>query len=303
MLKLKQLNRDKPVYSEQINGIPTGFRHVDEVIIGLAKSECGLLVGQSGCGKTAVISSIAISAARSGKKALYIALEEPHNNIINRWYANQFEISYTDLHYGKPGIDLVLNEAFKNLEENDKRVLKENLDIIDARRLTPITTDQIKTLIENKAKQGFIPDIVLIDQMDYMRPVKTPTKSAAKWENYEEIAFNCDMLSQYKILDKHNFALWVVHQAKGEPMWTYGFDTISGFKGIVKPFDVAFGVGRPNRDTPYVNIFSLKVRHTQHVKRSYRADFQYMRFTDAGNWHPESLESAKKKKTSKGIRV
>lgn len=282
------------MYSELSEGILTGFPKVDEVMEGLGREECGLLVGHSGTGKTAVASAMSLYAAHTGRKVLYISLEEPMRGVVNRWYASELNLNYTRLHHGRSEIKNELIAAFDLMPAESKKILVENLQIVDARGLTPISYSEIKTLIDMKAGQGFIPDMVIIDQMDYMRPEKLLPKGAAKWQEFEQIAFECDKLSQY-LIKGQTFALWVIHQSKGQMQWTFGYDEISGFKGIVKPFDVAMGIGRYSRDTPYINLFSLKVRHTQHFEQSYNALFENMKFIQK-SWAPPEDDKKKRKR-------
>ena len=285
-----QIDSIKPfaqiVQSQTIQGVTTGFPEIDAKMGGLAAEECGLLIGHSGTGKTAVASVIAHKAAIAGFKVLYISLEEPKENIINRWYAAHFQINYTTLHYGQEDARGQLEIGFNNMTPEDKEALVSNLDIIDARKLTPICADEIAVLIDKKAEEGFIPDLVILDQMDYMKPNVELNKNANKWEKYEQVAFDCDKLSQHHILEADTFALWVLHQAKGQMKWEFGYDEIASFRGIVKPFDVSLGIGRHDKDSPYINLFSMKVRHTQHFRQSYRAYFEYMSFVKT-NWSPQ----------------
>ena len=76
--------------------------------------------------------------------------------------------------------------------------------------------------------------------------------------------------------------------------WEFGYDDIAGFRGIVKPFDMCLGVGRFSKEEPYINLFSIKTRHTEHVKQSYYAEFQYMKFTERA-WTPPDKDGGGKK--------
>lgn len=279
-------------------GIITGFNAVDVKLHGLGREECGLIIGHSGSGKTAVTSAMAKYAAVNGYKALYISLEEPKINIIHRWYASQFRINYSRLHFGlddpkqKTNINIDLQMAFDEMDDETRQSLL-NLEIIDARDLCPINADQIRTLIDEKVAEGFIPDVVYVDQLEFMEPVKEMPKQSQPYAALEQCAKEIDRLSQYKILGEHTFALWMIHQGKGEPNWSFGYDDIAGFRGIVKPFDVCLGVGRHKRDDPHVNIFSMKTRHGQPFAQSYRAEFEFMTFVQE-KWSPDMLKKAEK---------
>lgn len=290
---------DTPVYVKQVAGIPTGFTKIDLKLHGLAKGECGLLIGHSGSGKTLVASNFARLAALEGYKVLYFSLEEPYQNIVHRWYASQFSLSYTHLHFGispensGSSQKLDLQAEFDNMDPITKETLG-NLRIIDARAKTPINVDELKTLLEEEASKGFIPDMVIIDQLDYMEPQKKMPPGVQDWQKYQQTAFELDYLSQYKIAGEHEFGLWVVHQGKGGMKWEFGYDDIAGFRGIVKPFDLCIGVGRFSKEEPYLNLFSIKTRHTEHVKQSYFAEFQYMRLQER-TWTPPDKEAPGKK--------
>lgn len=288
---------DSIIYTDFTQGMLTGFNEIDAKFHGLAKQECGLLLGHSGSGKTATAASIARYAALYGHKVLYFSLEEPHQNIVHRWYAAQFDLSYTKLHYGlgnpaaesRNSMKLELEACFGDMDAGTKQALK-NLNIIDARAHTPITSDKILALAEAEAQKGFVADLIIVDQLDYVKPNRDLAKSAMPWQEYERAAFDLDHMSNQTLGGEATFGLWVVHQAKGQMKWEFGYDDISGFKGIVKPFDMALGVGRHDKDHPYVNLFSLKVRHCAHFRQSYFADFEKMKFAVA-SWNPEQAKA------------
>jgi len=280
------------------HGIHTGFAGVDAKFHGLGREEYGLIIGHSGSGKTAVTSAMARYSALNGYKALYISLEEPKKNIIDRWYAAQFRISYSRLHFGledpkqKSDITTDLEIALRDLDEQTKESLM-NLEIIDARDLCPINANQIKDLIDQKVSEGFIPDVIMVDQLEFMTPIMEMPKQAQQYQHLEQCSKEMDRLSQYKINDEHTFALWLIHQGKGSPKWIFGYDDIAGARGIVRPTDVCLGVGRMDVKDPHVNLFSLKNRHGQPFQVSYRAEFEYMSFIQE-KYDPKMIKDAEK---------
>jgi hypothetical protein len=283
---------DKPIYMEIVEGIVTGFTALDTKLHGLAKSECGLIIGHSGSGKTTVATAMAKYAALQGYKSLYVSLEEPMENIAQRWYASQFRIPYTKLHYGladgQYDTKIALEQAFRDMTDETRTTLM-NLKVVDARSLTPINVESLKTLVEKLADdEGFIPDVMFIDQLDYVEPLKQISKNAQLWEKYQQAAFELDLFSQHQIQNAHNFALWVLHQGTGDPKWRFNYSDIAGSKAIVRPFDICLGVGRHGTEYPYVNLFTLKSRHTANVAHSYMGEFEYMSFIQH-NWDPSML--------------
>lgn len=288
-------------------GIPTGVGKVDAKTGGLGRGECGLLIGHSGTGKTAVATYIMRKAAIAGFKALYISCEEPAENIIHRWYAQQFKINYTEMYRGNA--EMEKQQAFGQITPEEKEDLS-RLRIVDVRPMAPLSAKTIKEVIDQQVASGFIPAVVLIDQLDYLKPLKIVQKNAAKWQEYEQVAFELDHLSQQRIgPDENEFALWVLHQATGDMTWEFTYNDIAGFKGIVKPFDIAIGIGREDREANHINLFSLKVRHSEHFKAPQLAEFGHMTFTDDPSYKPKeqreredrSRTKAAKGKTKEGL--
>lgn len=287
-----------PVKSMRKGGIATGIGKMDAKTGGLGKGECGLIIGHSGTGKTAVSAHMMRKAAIAGHKALYISAEEPAENIVHRWYAQQFRIDYTEMYRGAAELEKV--QEFGKLTAMDKEDLA-RLRIVDVRSMAPLNLKVLKEVIDQQCAAGFIPDVVLVDQMDYIKPFRGMAKGASKWQEYEAVSFEMDELSQYRIGPNKDqeFALWVVHQATGDMTWEFTYNDIAGFKGIVKPFDLAVGIGREDREANHINLFSLKVRHSEHFKAPQLAEFSFMTFTDDPSYKPKSIRDKEEKKSSK----
>lgn len=284
------------VKSSRTSGVLTGIGVLDAKTGGLGKGECGLIIGHSGSGKTAVASFMMRQSALNGFKVLYLSAEEPAENIVHRLYAQQFKISYTAMYMGNE--EMKKQEEFGKIDAGTKEKLS-RIRITDVRDLAPLDEDALKKVIEQEAESGFIPDVVIIDQMDYLKPKRGMPKGAGKWQEYEAISFEMDHLSQYKIQGEHEFALWVVHQATGDMQWVFTYNDIAGFKGIVKPFDLAIGVGREERDSKHVNLFSLKVRHSEHFAAPHRAEFEHMSFYHDATYKPKYQRDKEEKRRSK----
>ncbi len=278
------------------NGIRLGFPKIDDTTGGLGKGECGLIVGHSGTGKTAFTTYIARMAAIGGHNVLYISAEEPAENVVCRWYAQQFDLSYTKLYKGEA--EWEKEQAFRGLSADTREQLS-RLRVSDVRNLHPLNAETIFELIEQKAKEGFIAELVVIDQLDYVRTKIPMGKNTQKWQMYELTSFELDEMSHKLILGEHGFALWVIHQGAGEMSWSYTYDGIAGFKGIVKPFDLAIGLGREDRFATHLNAFSLKVRHSEHFQLPLASDFDKMSFRPDENYKTKDDRDKADKKTQK----
>ncbi len=284
---------DRPIYIEQLAYRAIGFDGLEAHMGGFQPEECSLLMAGSGVGKTACAVNIA-NCISEFVNVGYFSLEEPNAHLTQRFYARKFGLNYSKLRYGNPEERMLLNSAFADLTALDRQRLR-GLKIIDARHMTPVTVNTIKGLLTKYANEGFIIDTIIIDQMDYLSPVKTLSKGADRWKEYEQIAFECDELSMFRILDQHPISVIVLHQLKGAPTWDYTVDDIAGFKGIIKPFDLALAIGKHHENANYIKIQSLKVRHFAPFALTYQANFENMNFTRA-DWAPQNGKEDRNRK-------
>lgn len=274
---------DMPILCETSQGISTGFSRLDIALGGgYHKEECGLILAASGSGKTSLGVNFC-AGSMATHNVMYISLEEPMKHLVQRFYANRHKLPYTKLKNGDPEVQQQLIDLFQSRTDIE-RAMFNRLKVVDARDQCPITYKGIEELLENAANEGFVTDAVVIDQLDFMAPFKSRGKGVDKWQEYEQICSEIDTLSQYKIGGTNNISVWVLHQIHGKALWEYSFDNIAGYKGAVKPFDMAVAVGRyPGTD--FLNIHSLKTRHGQPFAYTYTANFSHMTFND-GVWQP-----------------
>jgi hypothetical protein len=100
------------------------------------------------------------------------------------------------------------------------------------------------------------------------------------WELEKLAAAEMDEFSHRKINGK-NFALWVLHQAKGKLRKHFSRDEIDGFKGIIHKTDLTLGIGRDGINSSECDIFSLKTRHCPDFNETVGTDFAHMRFVES----------------------
>ena len=284
---------DELVLVEHKESLITGFAAIDAVSKGLNYQEMGIILGHSGSGKTAVAVYSAIQNAKAFRKVLYLSLEEPAENICSRIYSNVFRIPYTDLHKGNVLVQQDLKEAFKHISPRDSEGLK-NLKIHDLREATPLTAKFIANYLDKLYQEtGYHPDLVYIDQMDYLT---TNDKYDAEWQKYGKVSFEVDDLSNHLIGGEHMFSVWLLHQASGKMTRSFTNGEISGFKGIIKPADMCLAIGRDSSQDEIVSIFSLKSRHAKNFQFDYLAELQYMNFEQHDR---AATDRAKKESTDK----
>lgn len=263
------------VLVEHKESLMTGFPAIDAVARGLNYQEFGIILGHSGSGKTAMGVYSAVQNAKMYRNVLYLSLEEPAENICSRVYSNIFRISYSDLHKGSSFAQQDLKAAFANLGNREREALK-HLKIHDMRDATPCTAKYIQNYLDDLYERtGYHPDLVYIDQMDYLT---TSDKADSEWQKYGKVAFDIDDLSNHLIGGKHMFSVWLLHQATGKMTRKFTNGEISGFKGIIKPADMCLAIGRDSSQDSVVSIFSLKSRHAKNFQFDFLAELEFMNF-------------------------
>jgi hypothetical protein len=237
----------------------------------------GIWLGYSGTGKTAVAVHSAMQNVLQGRKVLYLSLEEPGANICNRFYSNYFKINYSDLHQGKGTAQAELQTHLSSLSKEDIATLS-NLRVEDLRAATPLTADYIAQFLDRYAQEkGFVPELVYIDQMDYL---ESKSGHDVEWEKYKKVIFEVDDLCNHLIDGKHKFSIWLLHQAGGKMRRVYSNTDISGFSGIIRPADLCFALGKDKPSDEVVTIFSLKCRHAPNFQLDFFADLAHMKFEE-----------------------
>jgi replicative DNA helicase len=276
---------------EHKESLLTGFLAVDQVARGLNYQEFGIILGHSGSGKTATGVYSAIQNAKQRRKVLYLSLEEPGENICNRIYSNIHRIPYTGLHKGDAFAKQDLRSANANMSEQDRKDLQ-NLLVHDLRDATPLTASYIADYLDKLYEEtGYHPDLVYIDQMDYLT---TKDKFDAEWQKYSKVAFEVDALCDHLIGGQHKFSVWLLHQASGKMARKFTNAEISGFKGILKPADMVLAIGRDTAQESIVSIFSLKSRHAKNFQFDYLAELEFMNFEHQDRASEERAKEDKK---------
>jgi hypothetical protein len=254
--------------------VATNLCKLDEKVEGLQLGEYAQLIGYSGGGKSTVGSNIVFNSAELGTPSTYISCEETKENMVMRFYSKSFKIPYKSLRNREANIEL--EAKYAELEAEKKRVLGNCLSLHSAKGVNEITPDFLYTmLLQEYEEAGFIPTIVMLDQMQFITPNTTMRKAAAGWEQEKLVSAELDELSHKKI-GGQMFVLWVQHQAKGKLKRRFTREDIDGFKGIIHKADLAVGVGRDPNNNREIDLFSIKVRHCADFGLTLRANFQYM---------------------------
>jgi replicative DNA helicase len=138
--------------------IKTGIREVDESLGGLWPSLMTIIAGRPGMGKTALALNILMNAAFSGKKVLYITMEDTRQYLVRRLLARYADIDLNDIMLRR----IKTKEQWSRLAEASSRLSgKKPVWIMDGGRLT--SEQAIQIAASHQAEHGL--DLVFIDHL------------------------------------------------------------------------------------------------------------------------------------------
>lgn len=265
--------------------IPTGIDEIDYRLGGEnggpETGECVLWLGDSGAGKSQVLVSVGISAARQGFRVAHFQLEGTKEQCLNRYDAAWTGTLYQDVKLG--------NITAKKMEVT-KRIIKKlrKSDII----VSSEETFNAKTLLdirrevkEMEKTYGKI-DVIIIDYLELLE-----VGDGHNYTPHEERFRQAKLAKGMKMLAMEFNA--VVHTAtqsssigeeqKNDPEFVITRAQLSEDKGKIRPFDIFITINQ-TRDESKEEIMRL---HTDKLRDYKNGDpihicnnFAYARFYD-----------------------
>jgi len=156
--------------------ITTGWKIVDDLCKGgLGVGELGVVISPTGAGKSMVLVHLGASAVKSGKTVVHYTLELSDKVIATRYDSCITGIHLKELHTYK---DLI-HETVKNIK--GQLIIKEY-------PTKSITTNMIKTHLEKLKQRDIIPDMIIVDYADLLRPTVVRKEKRTELESiYEEL--------------------------------------------------------------------------------------------------------------------
>lgn len=139
---------------------PTGLEQLDEKTIlngGLGKGELGVIVANTGVGKSHFLVSLGAHALKVGKNVVHYTLELTETAVGIRYDSHLTGIASNDIQDSKQEV----LEQYKNMELG-KLIIKEY-------PTGGATVNTIRNHLEKLALRGFAPHMIIIDYADIMR--------------------------------------------------------------------------------------------------------------------------------------
>lgn len=162
---LHQLSYNK----EDVMGVPTGFRDLDSLIVGLNKSDLCLIAARPGMGKTSFALNIAQNVAlHSGKSVVIFSLEMSKEQLVNRMLSSEAMVDSYKLRTGE-------------LTEEDWTKLARAAGLLSTAKIYIDDNSGINAM-EMKAKCRRIKDLglVVIDYLQLMQGTKRSDNRVAE---------------------------------------------------------------------------------------------------------------------------
>jgi len=145
------------------NPIPTGINGIDELTDGgISKGELAVVLAPYGVGKTTVLTKIANTAYNAGQNVLQIIFEDMPKVIQRKHAACWTGINLNELADNKEEV----------IEEVRKRTDRDNHLIIKKFTSEGVTINTIKSYIRHLVATGVRIDVVILDYIDCVEPVK-----------------------------------------------------------------------------------------------------------------------------------
>ena len=191
--------------------VPTGCKVLDDRLGGgMRKGDFGIFVAGTGIGKTCVTSGFAAYAAWHGYKVAHIILEDKPDDIDAKYMGYLLNLPVNSFR-GKQSTpegkaeyrrkkDLLQAELDKRLGKNLVKISAIDKD----KKIHPMTTRDIDNELTKLENKGFIPDLVIIDYFDRIRPL------VRNLEIHQKDQIIADELNEIAV--NHNVAMWVPSQ-------------------------------------------------------------------------------------------
>lgn len=265
--------------------IPTGIDEIDYRLGGEnggpETGECVLWLGDSGAGKSQVLVSVGISAARQGFRVAHFQLEGTKEQCLNRYDAAWTGTLYQDVKLG--------NITAKKMEVTKriiKKLRKSDIIVSSEETFNAKTLPDIRREVKEMEKTYGKIDVIIIDYLELLE-----VGDGHNYTPHEERFRQAKLAKGMKMLAMEFNA--VVHTAtqsssigeeqKNDPEFVITRAQLSEDKGKIRPFDIFITINQ-TRDESKEEIMRL---HTDKLRDYKNGDpihicnnFAYARFYD-----------------------
>ena len=265
--------------------IPTGIDEIDYRLGGdnggPETGECVLWLGDSGAGKSQVLVSVGISAARQGFRVAHFQLEGTKEQCLNRYDAAWTGTLYQDVKLGN-----ITSKKMEVTKRIIKKLRKSDIIVSSEETFNAKTLPDIRREVKEMEKTYGKIDVIIIDYLELLE-----VGDGHNYTPHEERFRQAKLAKGMKMLAMEFNA--VVHTAtqsssigeeqKNDPEFVITRAQLSEDKGKIRPFDIFITINQ-TRDESKEEIMRL---HTDKLRDYKNGDpihicnnFAYARFYD-----------------------
>lgn len=232
--------------------IPTGVELLDKIMAGgLGRGELGIVIAPPGTGKTLSLVNFGVAGVLNGHNVLHLTFEMSEERVTQR-----YDMRFTEktFEYIKDNQSKV-GEALKRLSKMRRGEL-----VVKEFPTRTCTVDMIRSLLTRlKIAEGFVPDLIVLDYPDIMRPSRNYGEKRHELElMYEEIR---------ALAQEFNVAIWGASQtnrgALSKKVVTIADLAESFGKAAVADFMIALSQTKEEKRNGEVRYYVAKHRNGQ----------------------------------------
>jgi len=191
------VNRAEVYSDDDVETMPTGIQHVDHVMRGgLGRGELGVILAPPGRGKTTFLINLGYGAALAGRNVVHYSLEMRKKKIAIR-YDDRLSGSALKYKHTDP-------EKYQRLlDKRAEKLLRGHL-YIQSYPTRSMGVSTIRSHLSILASQGFLPDVMLVDYGDIMKPERRKGEM-----RHEQAGIYEDLRT---LAGEFNIAVWTASQ-------------------------------------------------------------------------------------------
>jgi len=156
--------------------ITTGWEEIDNICRGgLGKSELGVVIAPTGAGKSMVLVHLGAEALKKGKTVIHYTLELSDTVVASRYDSCLTKIPLSQLHSFK-------EEIYEKVQDIPGVLIVKEYPTKSA------STQSIRSHLEKLRMRDMLPDMVIVDYADLLRPISGKNEKRHELESiYEEL--------------------------------------------------------------------------------------------------------------------
>jgi replicative DNA helicase len=263
-------------------GCKTGIHKIDALIGALKKTEWGLIIADTGAGKSILLQVIcANNYYLYNKNVHYISFEMPVNQVFNRSDANLADIAYRKFRTGE-------------LSAADKRKWKRKIDELQAKKNKYCVSYMQRSACANEVrdeayrlqdKYGVQFDLLGVDYLNLMRSNESKLQSK-DWNDQADVSWDIKMLAS-EFNAGVGVTIWTPNQRtkdKNNKTGVVSKSEVRYARGILEHCPFAIGMSQ-SQDDELENLLSINIVKTRDTETpadviKLRPQFDFMRIVD-----------------------